>query len=146
MKLLNLVPLNFYQLLNILSYLPDKDLIITNLTAVLTSKTETIYNYTLVEFQKLLKTLNINIDFSKISFMADFEINLRKAISDNFPNSEIMRCYFHFIKNLYYKMKKLGMTKKKDIKNNLKFLFFFKIFTYIKDENKEQYIFYKKLV
>ena len=85
-------PRNFYQLLNIVSYLPDKDLIITNLTAVLTSKTETIYNYTLIKFQKLLKTLNINIDFSKISFMADFEINLRKAISDNFPHSEIMGC------------------------------------------------------
>lgn len=35
-------PRNFYQLLNIVSYLPEKDLIITILTAVLTSKTEYI--------------------------------------------------------------------------------------------------------
>lgn len=84
----------------------------------------------------------MTIDFSKISFMVDFEINLRKSISNIFANYEIMGCYFHFIKNLYYKMKKLGLTKKKDIKNNLKFLFFFKIFPYIKNESKEQYIKY----
>ena len=59
--------------------------------------------------------------------MADFEINLWKSISDNFPISEIMGCYFHFIKNLYCKMKKLGMTKKKDIKNNLKFFLIIKM-------------------
>ena len=51
-----------------------------------------------------------------------------------------MGCYFHFIKNLYCKIKKLGMKKKKVIGGDLKFLFFFKIFPYINDENKEQYI------
>ena len=86
---------------------------------------ETTYNYTLIEFQKLLKKLNITIYFSKFSFMADFEINLRKSISNNFPKSENMGCYFHFIKNLYCKMKKLGLTKKKDIKNNLNFFILF---------------------
>ena len=96
----------FYQLFNIISYLPKKDLIIPIFTAVLTSKTEMIYNYTLKEFKKLYKAININIDFTKIKFMSDFEINLRKAIQNNFPQSEILCCYFHYIKNLYSKMKK----------------------------------------
>ena len=32
------------------------------------------------------------------------------------------------------------MTNKKEIKSNLKFLFFFKIFPFIKNENIEKYI------
>ena len=108
-------PRNFYQYFNIISYLPEKDLIIPIFTAVLTSKTETIYNYTLMEFKKLIKVINLDIDYNKIKFMSDFEINLRNAIYNNFPQSEILGCDFHYIKNLYCKMKKLGMTKKKEI-------------------------------
>ena len=37
-------------------------------------------------------------------------------------------------------MKKLGLCNKKNLKNSLKFLFFFKIFPFIKDVNKIQYI------
>ena len=37
-------------------------------------------------------------------------------------------------------MKKLGLFNKKNLKNSLKFIFFFKIFPFIKDVNKIQYI------
>ena len=56
--------------------------------------------------------------------MSDFEISLRKAIIKNFPNSEIMGCYFHFVKNLFTKCKKLGLCNKDHIKETIKFLFF----------------------
>ena len=72
--------------------------------------------------------------------MADFEDKLREAIKKNFPDSQILGCYFHFIKNLYNKLKLLGLTTKKNIRSSLKFLFFFKIFPFLKNENKEEYI------
>ena len=58
--------------------------------------------------------------------MSDFELPLRKSIINNFKESELMGCYFHYIKNLYAYMKKLGLCNKKNLKNSLKFLFFFK--------------------
>ena len=62
--------------------------------------------------------------------MADFEDKLREAIKKNFPDSEILGCYFHFIKNLYNKLKLLGLTTKKNIRSSLKFLFFLKYFLF----------------
>ena len=109
-------PRNFYQILNIVGYLKQKDLFIPIFTALLTSKSEKIYLYALIEFQKLIDNLNLNIDFSKIIIMADFEINLREAIKKIFSKSEILGCYFHFIKNLYNKLKEIGLATKKKYK------------------------------
>ena len=71
--------------------------------------------------------------------MTDFEVNLREAINKLYPDSELLGCYFHYIKNLYSKLKKISLTNKKTIKEALKFLFF-KIYPYLKDENKNDYI------
>ena len=85
-------PRNFYQILNIIGYIPKKDLFIPIFSSL------------------LVASLNLKIDFAKIKFMADYEINLRNAIIKIFPNSEIMGCYFHYIKNLYNKLKESGLT------------------------------------
>ena len=45
--------------------------------------------------------------------MSDFELELRKSIRNNFNESELMGCFFHFIKNLYAYFKKLGLCNKK---------------------------------
>ena len=44
---------NFYQILNIVGYSDEKDLFIKIFTSLLTSKTEKIYNYALIEFKNL---------------------------------------------------------------------------------------------
>ena len=78
-------PRTFYQLLNIISYIPGKELIIPIFTTAITSKTEKIYRYTLIEFQKIIDNLNIKVDFNKIKFMTDFEVNLIAAINKLYP-------------------------------------------------------------
>ena len=45
--------------------------------------------------------------------MTDFEVNLRAAINKLYPDSELLGCYFHYIKNLYCKLKNIGLTNKK---------------------------------
>ena len=50
----NTCPRSFYQLLNIVGYLADKDITFPVMSCILTSKTERIYDYTLVEFKKLV--------------------------------------------------------------------------------------------
>lgn len=89
---------------------------------LLTSKSEKIYDYTFLEFKKLVDALNI--DFSNRKFMSDFEISLRNPITKNFPHSELMGCYFHYVKNLFTKFKKLGLCTKNSSKETTKFLFF----------------------
>ena len=68
-------PRNFYQILNIVGYSEQNDLFIPIFTALLTSKTEKIYNYTLIEFRKLIKTLNIQINLRKSNLWLILKIN-----------------------------------------------------------------------
>lgn len=56
---------------------------------------------------------NININFENITFMSDFEYGLRKALKISFPNSSILGCYYHYVKNIFKKFKELGLCKKK---------------------------------
>lgn len=82
-----------------------KELILPIFTAVITTKTEKIYRYALIKFQKIIDKLNIKLDFNKIKFIKDFKVNLRAAINKIYPHSEIFGCNFHYIKNLYNKLK-----------------------------------------
>ena len=68
-------PCNFYQILNIVGYSDKKDLFIPIFSALLTSKTEKIYNYALLEFRKLIKSLNKKIDFKKYNLWQISKIN-----------------------------------------------------------------------
>lgn len=87
---------NFYQILNIVGYLEQHDLLIPIFTSLLTSKTEKIYNYTLIEFRKLIKALNIQIKFEEIKFMADFEDKLREVIKkiSRFRNNGMLFSFY----------------------------------------------------
>ena len=40
--------------------------------------------------------------------LINFEKSLQKSIKSNFPNAKTDRCYFHFVKLLWKKAKKLG--------------------------------------
>ena len=123
---INTCPPTFYQFFNEIGYIAKKDIIFPVMACLLNAKTERIYDNVFNEFQKLIKYANIKIDFSKIKIMSDFELPLRKSIINNFKESELMGCYFHYIKNLYAYMKKLGLCNKKNLKNSLKFIFFLK--------------------
>ena len=55
--------------------------------------------------------------------MCDFELNLRKSIKNNFEKCTLKGCYFHYVKNLWMKAKKIGLTKKKYIKKQIPLFF-----------------------
>ena len=71
------------------------------------AKTEISYKNVFYNFKLLLLDYNINIDFSKIYIVLDFEKGLRNAIVYSFPNLNLIGCYFHYIKSLIKKMKEL---------------------------------------
>lgn len=67
--------------------------------------------FTYIKF--ILERYSIKYDFSKTYFMMDFEKASRKAFKLVFPESHLRGCYFHYIKSLWNKAKKEGLTKGK---------------------------------
>lgn len=47
------------------------------------------------ELKKLIPSMNV------INCMSDYESATRKAIKDQFPNSKISGCYFHYVQVKY---------------------------------------------
>ena len=68
--------------------------------------------------------------------MSDFEIALRNAIKNCFPDSVIVGCFFHYVKAIVNKFKQLGLLKKKYFLNIYKILFYFKIYPFLYEEDQ----------
>ena len=89
-------PKTFYQIFNIIGHLKEKNLTLPILSVLMKTKYEISY-YNLFENIKLMIFENkINVDFSKIYFMTDFESALRNSLKKSFPESAILGCYFHY--------------------------------------------------
>ena len=65
--------------------------------------------------------------------------SLLKAIKEEFSTSLIQGCYFHYLKSLWKKSKKLGLTKSKFLKNTKIIIFTCKIYPFILEENKSSF-------
>ena len=77
------------------------------------TKSEQSY-YNIFENLKIMLNENkINIDFKKINIMTDYEKGLRCAVKKSFPDSPILGCFYHYIKAIFNKCKKLGLVTKK---------------------------------
>lgn len=63
-------PKHFYQVLNLIGHLKDKNISIPIITILLNSKLEKSYINLFENFKLLLKENKIKIDFTKIYFMA----------------------------------------------------------------------------
>ena len=51
-----------------------------------------------------------------------------------------MGCYFHYIKTLWNKARKLGLTKKKLLKDTIVLTFSFKLDQFMKDDDKTNFL------
>ena len=71
--------------------------------------------------------------------MCDFETNLRKGILNNFNNCTLKGCYFHYIKNIWKKAKKLGLCRKNFLNKTKIIIFAFKIITLIKLDKQKKF-------
>ena len=71
--------------------------------------------------------------------MMDFEKSARKTIKSIFPDSLLLGCFFHFTKALWNKEKKRVYVKKY-MKETYIIIFALKIFFFIKEKEKENYL------
>ena len=106
------------------------------------AKRQDSYINQLENFKLITLENKLNIDFSKIYFMYDFEISLRNSLKIVFPNSIILGCFFHYIKAIMKKFKELGLLKKQYFKDAYKLLIYFKLFPFITEEDQKELLKY----
>ncbi|POM68560.1 Hypothetical protein PHPALM_15267, partial [Phytophthora palmivora] len=100
------VPTQFYQLVIVMMYDPISDLYLPVWYVLTSGKTSQIYehifHYICVASKKRLDPAHI---------VCDFEFAMIKAVKDQFPDSRIVGCLFHFKQALGRKMLKLKITE-----------------------------------
>lgn len=99
-------PRGFYQVLNIAGYIPQMNGIIPLILIPMTSKSENIYNKVFTDIFEYISLYKIDINKIPKRIMCDFEIALQNSIKENFSNSVVDGCYFHYVKILWDKIKK----------------------------------------
>ena len=75
-------------------------------------KSEEIYNEA---FHKLVQQIKYHTNIESLEIiksMSDFEIGLRRALKNNCVFCLLERCYFHYNKTIFSKIKKLNLLKK----------------------------------
>ena len=105
-----LAPKPFYQILDKIGNIPEKNLTVVILSGLMTSKSELSYINVFENLKLLVKENNIKIDFNNIHFKSDYEKGIRNGIKKTFEKSNIYGCYFHYIKSIFKKYK--GLVKK----------------------------------
>lgn len=117
-------PKSYYQVFNIIGHLKLKNISIPIMSVIMKYKYEICYVNLFENLKIMLYENHIDIDFSKIYLMTDFERALRNALKKCFPDSNILGCYFHYIKSIESKFKEYGLLKKKFLLKTYKLLFF----------------------
>ena len=132
-------PRTFYQILNISGYLPEINSIIPIFMIPMTGKSEYLYDIIFKDIKQILSDNNFDIkDFPK-RIMIDFELALQKSVKNNFPQSIINGCFFHFSKLMWSKAKILGLCKKKELKKTKLFIFIIKLMTFMNPDDKAKF-------
>ena len=88
----------------------------------MSNKSYYVYNKVFQEILNLLEEYSLEVNFKDKIITCDFEKSLLKAIRINFKGIRIYGCYFHYVKALWKKARKLGLTKTKII-NKIKLLY-----------------------
>ena len=123
-------PKSYYQVFNIIGHLKEKNISLPIISVIMKYKYEICYINLFENLKVMLYENNIDIDFSKIYLMTDFEKALRNALKKIFSNSIILVCYFHYIKSIVTKFKDYGLLNKKFLLKSFKLIFFFKLYPF----------------
>ena len=106
----------------------------------MSNKSYLSYKNIFQDLKLLIEQNNIIWDYKDIKFTSDFERSLLYSIKEEFSSSKIQNCFFHFVKALWQKCKKLGLTKSKYIKTTKILVFASKLYPLILEDNKSTYI------
>ena len=101
-----------------------------------TGKSEYIYDKIIKNVISIYEDTDHSINGFPKYFMMDFEGAMQKAIKNNFNNIKIDGCFFHFVKLLWGKAKKLKLCNFDKIRNTKILVFILKIIPFMKIEER----------
>ena len=133
-------PKSFYQLYNIIGKDKNTGLIIPLIFVLMSHKSYDMYFYVFKFKKNILEKEKVDFDVQNTYFMLDFEKSSRKELKDIYPEANILGCYFHYVKALWTKVKKEGLTKKKIFFDTYILIFAFKMFQFIKNIQKNNFL------
>lgn len=82
------------QLINIFGFIRKKKIYIPLTYALLSSKTEQLYDEFFTQLIRNIKTVNKDLCYEELKIMSDFELSLRKSIRKNFKGCILQGCPF----------------------------------------------------
>ena len=135
-----MAPKKFYQILNIWGFLKSKKFYLPLIHIIMTSKNYIAYRHVFNNLKLLLTDNNIENNFSNKIITTDYEKSLRRAIYDILNPKYINGCYFHFSKCLWKKCRDYGLTVKTFRKDSILFTFCLKIFPFVHNSNRPEYL------
>ncbi|KAK1928476.1 hypothetical protein P3T76_016041 [Phytophthora citrophthora] len=100
------VPIRYYQLVIIMMHDPISDLYLPIWYALTSGKTTRVYE---LLFNCICVATKNRLD--PVHVVCDFEYAVIKTVKDQFPNSRIVRCLFHFKQSVRLEMLKLNISE-----------------------------------
>ena len=133
-------PKKFYQLYNIIGKDEKSSIIIPLIFILMSNKSFDLYLHIFRYIRFMLERFNINVHWDDKYVMMDFEKGSRKAFNKVFPEAHLMGCYFHYVKSLWKKAKKEGLTRKYLKMDTFVLIFSFKLYQFIPEKEKKDYL------
>lgn len=129
-------PKGFYQMFNIIANDSNSHINIPVAHIPMTHKTQFLYEHVFNTLLNIASDNGLELSFDSKTIMTDFEKPIRNAIKNILKGVKLKGCFFHFVKALWSKSKKLGLCRKNKIKNTKIIIFSLKMSTLLKREEQ----------
>lgn len=90
-------------------------------------KTSFLYEKVFHSISKISNDLGIEINLNRKTCITDFEISIQKVLREKYEGIKLRGCFFHYVKALWSKAKKLGLCNKKNLSKTKLIIFTLKI-------------------
>ena len=133
-------PKGYYQVMTILSYSPITKRHLPVFFIPMSHKSKMSYKYVFKSIKNIIKDNGLIFDENGKIIICEFDYSLRIELKKSFNKAKIKGCFFHFIKILWIKTKRLGLCKKNIMKYTDIIIFAMKMICLIKNDYKNEFI------
>ena len=133
-------PKGYYQVMTILSYSPNTKRHLPVFFIPMSHKSKMSYKYVFKSIKNIIKDNGLIFDENGKIIICEFDYSLRIELKKSFNKAKIKGCFFHFIKILWIKTKRLGLCKKNIMKYTDIIIFAMKMICLIKNDYKNEFI------
>lgn len=134
-----IAPKGYYQILTIMAYNPELKLIVPDFIIPMSHKSKNIYSYIFNTVVSILYDNNMKFNDKGVKIYCEFEYTMRKELKKIFPNCELRGTYYHYIKRLWVKAKKMGLCTKNFMEYTHQVVFALEMVPFLKTEDMKPF-------